>query len=378
MKKEHWLIVVSVISLLLPVYVGALSCLAVCVILVWRGRYCLKERIVAIGWWSGWWIFVGIVSIVYENISSQLVCVALLVVGLLLSYYAKMMTYSLYQMILNVILLGSIVVNLKACYDYWNYVNIEQLPLTYILLDATPTFRAESTFFNPNYLGLFCVFVILIAYYAFVSRPQWKWRTIAIVASLLALCAMVLTASRMIYPALLASLVVAIIFMQPRLSKWLIGICCVGSVVFVAYPTLLPRLASVLLGVQQRFDIWETSWQIFLRSPLYGRGAFAYFKYYYLFEGPALPHAHNLLLDALNNYGLIGISLLWVASIDSIRLIVLSIKQRKCPHELGLILSLSVAIFVHGIVDVAIFWLQTGLLASFIVVGGVQLLKQKM
>ena len=80
------------------------------------------------------------------------------------------------------------------------------------------------------------------------------------------------------------------------------------------------------------------------------------------FGGYKTFHSHNLLLDTLLNYGFVGLGAIGIYVISQLKLLSLRMKNRICGNMNILVIAALVAITVHGLTDVTIFWIQTGLL----------------
>ena len=77
-------------------------------------------------------------------------------------------------------------------------------------------------------------------------------------------------------------------------------------------------------------------------------------------------HAHNLMIDILANYGLIGTVLLLLALWHSFKTYLPLLRDSRLRLEIAFLVTMIVIILVHGVMDVAILWLQTGYLALMI------------
>ena len=132
------------------------------------------------------------------------------------------------------------------------------------------------------------------------------------------------------------------------------------AVLLILNPSLLPRLSSIHLGLDDRLEIWQAGWNIFAMSPLLGRGPLSYAKYYYLFDSRATMHSHQVLIDTLANYGLFGVLILVAIATPFLRQLLQKYHDKTVRREFGLVTSMLVAVAVHGLMDVSVFWVQTG------------------
>ena len=70
-------------------------------------------------------------------------------------------------------------------------------------------------------------------------------------------------------------------------------------------------------------------------------------------------HAHNIFLDILLSYGLVGTSLLAYPFYQLLKLFKRMSAYPALRLPLALMVSLVSVIFTHGLTDVTIFWIQT-------------------
>ena len=89
----------------------------------------------------------------------------------------------------------------------------------------------------------------------------------------------------------------------------------------LCFPVLFPRVESIDVAWGQRFSIWKTSLLGILEHPLLGQGAAAYRIVGPKYGGYITFHSHNLLLDGLLNFGLIGMGVFAFYSFTQARLL---------------------------------------------------------
>jgi O-antigen ligase len=131
-----------------------------------------------------------------------------------------------------------------------------------------------------------------------------------------------------------------------------------------AYLALLPRT-----GADLRYQFWGVAWNVFLASPITGSGPGAFARAW-LETYPALPaypHAHNIVLQALADYGLFGLAVLACVVFYFVRRVW---PLRYEPTTYGLLLGM-LALAVHSIVDVPTW--DLGVLTVALICAGVAL-----
>ena len=86
---------------------------------------------------------------------------------------------------------------------------------------------------------------------------------------------------------------------------------------------------------------------------------------------------NSLYIDTLSSYGIIGTLLLAIASFKPVRMILEMSRDPKKRPIVGLYVSLIVVLFVHGIFDVAILWVQSAFLFLLVMTSIPMWLKQE-
>ncbi|MFR1758102.1 MAG: O-antigen ligase family protein [Christensenellaceae bacterium] len=127
-------------------------------------------------------------------------------------------------------------------------------------------------------------------------------------------------------------------------------------------PGLFQRMEESGHDFLVRQSIWENALKGFLETPLLGRGPLGYME---LAQAQGLTfrvHAHNVTLDLLLNYGLLGASLLAAYFSGVGKTLWMLLKTRTDNHLCAMALGLVAAVAIHGMTDVTIFSLQVGLL----------------
>ncbi|MGI6263962.1 MAG: O-antigen ligase family protein [Acutalibacteraceae bacterium] len=197
--------------------------------------------------------------------------------------------------------------------------------------------RVCATFTNPNILAEYLVMVIpFVAFYAFTGL-RTKARLFSRGCLLAAVGGVMFTFARGSYLALTA---VAIVFAAANLKR-------IGVVVLAAFslasllpasvaqrlfsisrakkslpPALADELATALPGsdkaISERFQVWMTCWDNILRHPLLGSGG-GTTGTLLAEHGLNVPHAHNVVLQLLNEGGLVGLAIMLAAGFRALQ-----------------------------------------------------------
>ncbi|MBS4461652.1 MULTISPECIES: O-antigen ligase family protein [unclassified Facklamia] len=353
--------------IILPFYISGPIFIGVVGYLLWLYR----------GEWSAflnqskdWWLFILfalISAILNDNLKGSLLPIVFFAFTFFVICYRKNVTLSYYRVLMKTISVLGALSSFHAIWTYWRYIQEHHYGWRYIITESNPQFRAESFFFNANYFGLFLVMTILVSvYWMTIATKCWEYACVFLMLCVMNI-AVVLTASRMLIPTILVSVFLLVLLNKPKIAWILLVLGVIGLVAIIVKPSLFPRFTSLAYGFEDRFMIWENGWRIFKTRALTGRGAFAYLNLYYLFTDKADMHSHQLLIDLLANYGLIGLMLLVNALVPFIRTILRQLRARQGIKEVALIAATICAVLVHGLMDVSIVWLQTAYVFLIIV-----------
>jgi O-antigen ligase len=336
------------VSLFLPFYVGiaVMSCIAFLTLSRSRAR----EKALSAPFTKLVFGFLAVsffASAVYNNYIGMLyslLAYAVVVCGL---YLRSVMTCPLFHLSLDTACVASlwcaaIAVVQKAVY-----------------FSKAPNYRPVSVFSNANYYGMMIEFLVVIALYRIFTNPKHRNFYLAVIG--VNLIGLYLAAS---CSACIAMVCAVAIFLFYRGSKKMILLFLAalgaGLVVIVFFPMLLPRSSTALeTTIAQRVSIWTASLHAFKRSAIFGRGPSAYRLIWEQYGGFKTYHCHNLLLDALLNYGVAGTIAIFLYAAAQIRVLILRYQYGICRSMDVLAAALLVAVLVHGLSDVTIFWVQT-------------------
>ena len=86
-------------------------------------------------------------------------------------------------------------------------------------------------------------------------------------------------------------------------------------------------------------------------------------------EAFAAPHTHNMLLEILLDFGIIGCALLIPFFVFYFKNLKKCFEYSVNRNTTNLILALVVATAVHGFIDIVFIWIQTGALLGLILAG---------
>ena len=220
-------------------------------------------------------------------------------------------------------------------------------------------YRCTSVFANPNYYAMMMEFTVLAAMYLWMRRGNKPWLyALAIVACLLGL---LLSNSRTAMVAAVASALVLTLLLR-NTKAFLIGlsVCVIAGVGMLMVPGAL-RLTGMQAELHTRTLLWKVALEGFLQSPLVGQGAWAFARVAAASPVIVEVHAHNLLFELLLSSGVLGVSMIGLYFYHNHKSAYQLYKAKKDDGLMALLVSVTMALGLHGLMDVTIFAPQAAL-----------------
>jgi O-antigen ligase len=226
--------------------------------------------------------------------------------------------------------------------------------------------RWVGPFGNPNYAGPAGAFLVVFA----IAKRGWESWAIAVSG----LAMVLLSGSRSAFLGLLLGLMILFIYSDaPQLKRASKGLRA-GIVLmsFVALTTVAILRDPTLSG---RTPIWPEYWRIWLANPLIGAGTqeiqdrivAGQAKPPLLVDpsglGPEFAHAHNLFLDLLGRYGIVGFVTVTLALGLAVAIAIKSVRKFG-----ALSLALVLTFLAIGVVEVHGSWLYWSLPTSWLLI----------
>ena len=301
------------------------------------------------------------ISTFAQNWMGLLASVAIILFTIFYLHYQSLLSHKFFRFILEFVLLGSVLSAAFASLEHFQIVKKFNYAFLSPNMQVWHQNRAEVTFFNPNYYGIICCFCIMIAFYLFTTT-KLKWlRIFCVLAGFANLFGLNFTQNRTAFPAIIAG---AIIYLFTTIKNWRafwlsIGVFAIG-LSFLFSSDLGVRMGTLDSSMEERISIWDAGMALFKQNPFWGEGPLTYMHSYPRIGAPYHEHAHSLYIDTILSYGVVGTILLVLSSIKPVRLMMdMSQEEGKRPI-IGLYLSFLTVVAVHGIFDLALFWIQSG------------------
>lgn len=360
-------IIVAVLSMFIPFYMCGAVLVFLTIRLLWKGEilqaYQKNAKSQFILFFCG---LICIVSLLYQNYIGALCSLGFLVILSFILYYRVLITKELFEFITNLIIVLSVFAALYGLMEYINILNRLEFDIGLYIFNV-PKDRINSVFFNANYYAMMIEFFVCITFYKILNIKNFKleYRKFFYYCGviLLNLFLLVLTACRTAWPALAAGiLVMLIIDKHYKTCSSLFGVILAACGYFVVNPSKFPRVHNIVSYFFKRQDIWKVAIANIKTHPLFGEGPMTYMHIYAKYNGHPTQHAHNVILDPLLCFGIVGIGTICPYIFDNIKRLYRLWKLNIDRPLVALIVSFTVMVLVHGMMDYTIFFVQTGFL----------------
>lgn len=302
-----------------------------------------------------------VISILAQNWMGLVASVGMFLFTIFFLHYQSILSHKFFRLILQFVLFGSVLSAAFASLEHFQIVKKFNYAFLSPNMQVWHQNRAEVTFFNPNYYGIICCFCIMIAFYLFTTTKLNWLKVFCVIAGFVNLFGLNFTQNRIAFPAIIAG---AIIYLFTTIKNWKafwlsIGVFAIG-LSFLFSSDLGVRMGTLDSSMEERISIWDAGMALFKQNPFWGEGPLTYMHSYPRIHAPYHEHAHSLYIDTILSYGIVGTILLVLSSVAPVRLMMdMSQESGKRPI-IGLYLSFLTVVAVHGIFDLALFWIQSG------------------
>jgi O-antigen ligase len=341
----------NVIFIFVPIFVSALTTLVLAVYILTRAENRRKLSRIPFGFFLIIWAVLSLTAgLIHKNIIGDGAFIIYISFIIFSIYAFTAMTKELCRRIIQLSSVLGIAAFLVA--------------LVQFIVD--PVDRSVSTFFNANYYGFICEIIILVSFYALLSFRNW--RIFYLISIAVNIGGLLLSGCRSAWLAVFGgAIVIMICFKEYRklLVAFVSGVTCTGVVIL--FPQIIPRFGSMDTTESLRFQIWQTAFNGFLKHPFIGQGFMSYWILSHGMGRADQPHAHNILLNALDSYGAVGVILLLIFIVPAV---IACVKKLKIRPVCALVLGVITAIIIHGITDDPILGMQTGIFGMVILALG--------
>ncbi|WP_129736149.1 O-antigen ligase family protein [Massilimicrobiota timonensis] len=361
-------IIVAVFSMFLPFYMCGGILIFLTLRLLWKGeiqeayRQIPKSRFII--YFS---LLSAIVSLFYQNYYGFVCSIGILVILSFVLYYRIHIDSRLFEYITNCIIVLSIFAALYGLIEYIGILNSYNIDQFEIMIFNRPQDRINSVFFNANYYAMMIEFFVCLTFYKILKikdiKLEWKKFIYYVAVIGLNLFVLLLTACRTAWPALAGGiLIMLIVDKHYKTCACILTLVIVACIYFLLNPSKFPRVDNIVAYFMTRAGIWEVAIQNIITHPLFGEGPMTYMHIYPLYHGHPTEHAHSIYLDPLLCFGIVGLLTIAPYIYSNIQRLYRLWKLKVDKTLVALIVSFTVMIFIHGILDYTIFFVQTGFL----------------
>ena len=361
LSKQEGLLLGVILSIFLPFYLFVIIILSYLLWLVYTGE--MKGILKRLSQHPVLLFFIAYstaISLLAQNVMGVVASVAMFLFAIFFYYYQAQLTPKFFRLTIEGILASSVLAAVFAALEHFQIVKKFDYTFLSPRMQVWHQNRAEVAFFNPNYYGIICCFCIMIGFYL-ISTTKLRWlRIFSMIAIFANLFGLNFTQNRTAFPAIIFG---AIIYLFTTIKNWRafwlsIGVFGVG-LAFLFSSDLGVRMGTLDSSMEERVSIWNAGMALFKQNPFWGEGPLTYMHSFPRIGAPYHEHAHSIYIDTILSYGVVGTVLLGIASATPVRMLIdMSQVPSKRPI-LGLYLSFLTVVAVHGIFDLALFWIQS-------------------
>ncbi|CFA02262.1 TPA: O-antigen ligase family protein [Streptococcus pneumoniae] len=362
LSSKELILLGIILSIFLPFYLFVVVLCSYIISLIFTGD--MKSILQKMGEHPMLLLFLSystVISILAQNWMGLVASVGMFLFTIFFLHYQSILSHKFFRLILQFVLFGSVLSAAFASLEHFQIVKKFNYAFLSPNMQVWHQNRAEVTFFNPNYYGIICCFCIMIAFYLFTTTKLNWLKVFCVIAGFVNLFGLNFTQNRTAFPAIIAG---AIIYLFTTIKNWKafwlsIGVFAIG-LSFLFSSDLGVRMGTLDSSMEERISIWDAGMALFKQNPFWGEGPLTYMHSYPRIHAPYHEHAHSLYIDTILSYGIVGTILLVLSSVAPVRLMMdMSQESGKRPI-IGLYLSFLTVVAVHGIFDLALFWIQSG------------------
>ena len=365
---QSLLIAILFISNLFPFYMTLVTFAVIFIFLFMLGllgpRHIKREVPTSI------WVFIAysaVISFIFQNWAGLGISIAFIPIAIYFNYYQQVIRPYFVEELLNIALIGSFIIFIFATFEYLNWVPEWDYSFISPEINRIHNGRAEATFANPNYYAMMLEFFFFIGLYKMMRTTKYRKKMVFLFISLCNLFAIIYTGTRTSLLVVIGTLFV--FYFVLGYKKIAVGTFLTASIGILLSIKLgfLPRFEDLGFAFEDRFVIWEIALKGLRDNFWFGQGPLTYLNVWQDYGEKYTQHAHNIILDTLLSYGVVGSGIL-LPSIISLGKKIL--QMRKYPilrRRLALVCSFCSIVLLHGMFDLTIFWLQTAFLFLFVI-----------
>lgn len=358
LTADEWIISLVTAAIILPEYAFA-------VIVCLTSLYALIHPVKRSGMMEQPGFFVSLILLplvimpvaISGNVKGLLYGAVLWLIIMFMYYVSSVMTRRFLGNILDLLLMISVVASVFGVMDRF-----------FIGTTHDGVLRTTSIFANANHYGYAIEIFSVVA----VGRFMKKKKPIYLVLALINVASLILCDCRTAWAAIGAAIVVMLLFNSRSWKAIAItgvaGVVCCAAAYFVL-PMISPRfeIARILVSYNNRADMWENAIGWIKENPVFGYGTASYEMLSVKNGVRELKHAHNLPLNMVLDYGIIGSAVFVVLFSKVLKPIFVRSFRNKYNYVSSIVLGTLTATIIHGMVDVPILGVSTAYLLIMVI-----------
>lgn len=321
-------------------------------------------------------VVTAVTALCYKNWLGFFVSIVFFLIFVVGFYIRTVMTYDIFEKALNILCGVSLSASVVVAIEKIIFRNSETHRCFGAFVEGNADLiKGTSFYYSPTYLAACMAVVIIICAYKIIYRkgnmPYYYFTAI------FSLITIYFTGCMFVWLNIFAALAAYLILTkQKKLFACFCTAVALAGVALLFVPEILPRLSESMLTSNNRFLIWDLSVKTLYETPIFGRG----FQTYGLVANELIAqgaqgiysayHAHNIILECLLSYGIVGFSLLAAFMFSYFQKLILCMRLRKKSPVGNMVLAVTAGVLVHCIIDMPILWFQPMLLYC-IIYGGI-------
>lgn len=359
LTTDQWMLLALGVSVFLTVFVQIAAILVVSIYALIKRRDMWKNRQPEAILLGCFWVLTIVVTAVYGNLIMTLLSVALGLAYVGIMFVFQSMNGRMFNILSQMICIAS-----------WPCFAVAMIQMA-MGLSWVYGERYCSVFTNANFYGMVCAITILLCVHNLCRTSKWGVRIFYGCTVLVNFVAMYMTGSRTSIVVTAVSCAIYLMFTR----RWkILGLASAVLVSLLAvdilmgdHLDLIPRMDEIVSSLDGRFDIWKNAVASITARPLFGYGTYSYIRVYNELGGWYALHAHNLLLEMVMDYGIVGLGiLLGLFGVILGRSIKANRGLRSKPG-LGMAVAAYAIVLLAGMFDLAMLWPQTAALLFFMI-----------
>lgn len=352
-----------------------------CIIMAIAVAICLKNRYIQeayheIRWSHLVWVFTVLellVSAFYHNWPGMGATLGILMFFTFAMVFRTHMTKEFFHHMTTLIMVLSLFAAAYGLVEYMHILNEYNIDTFMIVLFNTPMHRINSFYFNSNYYAMMINFFIGITFYRLLKQIEESIDVKRIIGMVIIivinLFLLYLTACRTAIPALgLGLIVMLLVAHHYKLFSLIAALSAALAGVIATHPQLISRFSNIHKYIGVRRLIWKVALENIRSHPLFGEGPMTYWHIYHEYPGAhATQHAHNIFIDPVLCFGVVGLCVIASYFIASAQRLYHLAKLHLNDTLVGLIIGFMVMTLIHGFLDYTIFFVHTATLFLIII-----------